>query len=108
MTNRSPYDISFPSPSEELLGICHGIKSTPVTPEIAVESIKAWMKRHLSDSELQNMEHRDPLWKMQEDCSDESMYFLTEWGLRIKNGKLLPPLPGMKYRPRLTCIQSRS
>jgi hypothetical protein len=43
---RSPYDHASPSPSEELIGICHGILNVKTDHTIAIEAIKSWMVSH--------------------------------------------------------------
>lgn len=100
MTKRSIYDHSAPSPSEELIGICHGIINENSDHTIAFGAIKSWMIENLSDQELKRLEERDPLWNFEEGTSRNAMLLKAEYGKRVKDGKFLPPLPDMKYKPR--------
>tara|TARA_B100002049_G_C16024290_1_gene351679 strand:+ start:92 stop:457 length:366 start_codon:yes stop_codon:yes gene_type:complete len=105
MKNRFPYDNSAPSPSEELIGIIHGINLESVDHLLALNAIKSWMVKHLSDDELQRLEKRDPLWDFDSETSEEAMKLVVKYGLRVENGQHLTPLPGMNYSPRLKIVK---
>lgn len=109
MPKRSPYDHSHPAPSEELLGIVYGIQQSGVTPKTGVEALKHWMIQHLSDSELERLSKRDPLWGFEEAAgtnNDGGMSLFVEWGKRVKDGERLSPLPGMRYKVKLKVVDS--
>lgn len=105
MKNRSPYDRSAPSPSEELIGIIHGINLESADYLLALSAIKSWMVKHLSDDELQKLESRDPLWDFDTETSDDAMRLVVEYGLRVKNAQCLSPLPGMNFSPRMKIVK---
>lgn len=96
VNKRSDCEHYLPSPSDQLKGICHGIINGGVDCSTAFGAIKAWMIGHLSEVELARMEKTDPSWDFESETSDkscESFLLLTEYGLRVKDGKSLPPLP---------------
>lgn len=105
MTNRSPYDSTNPSPREELLGLCHGILSAEVTADVAMLALEQWLVRHLTDGELERLAVRDPAW-LPWDKSDAapSARFFAEWALRLKDGQVLPPVPGSQYKPQFQIV----
>jgi hypothetical protein len=105
MPKRSPYDHAAPSPSEELIGICHGIAKLEIDHTISFGAIRAWMISHLSNEELRRLEERDPLWNFEKETSNASMLLRVEYGTRIKNGNFLPPLAGMNYKPRMKLVE---
>ena len=109
MAKRSPYDHSHPAPSEELLGIVHGIQQAGVTPETGVEALKHWMIQHLSESELERLSVRDLLWDFENSAGEDNsggMTFFVEWGKRVKDGERLFPLPGMRYQAKLKVVEN--
>jgi hypothetical protein len=105
MIKRSPYDHSSPSPSEELMGLCHGISSENIDQKTAISALKSWMIDHISEKELSKMESRDPLWNFFNESNNEGVQFHLEWGKRIKDGEFLSPLPDMKYKPRIKLVR---
>lgn len=68
---RSPYDRHHPSPCEELLGLVHGIKKTDISHQNAIEALKTWMVKHLSDDELRRLDKRDPIFNFNIDAVNE-------------------------------------
>ncbi|MCX9698379.1 hypothetical protein IG602_03875, partial [Vibrio cholerae] len=81
MAKRSKYDVDVPAPSEELLGLLTGIKETDVDVQEAMQAVKVWMRKFLSDGELERLEERDPLWSFD---NAECTAFFIEWAIRVK------------------------
>ncbi|MCG6230217.1 hypothetical protein [Vibrio furnissii] len=106
MAKRSKYDVDVPAPSEELLGLLTGIKETDVDVQEAMQAVKVWMRKFLSDGELERLEERDPLWGFD---NAECTAFFIEWAIRVKPNtgnslEFLPPVPGANYKPRLRVL----
>lgn len=103
---RSPFDLHDPSPSEQLLGLCHGILTAQPDAQLAFQALKIWLVTHLPQESLDKMETRDPLWapwvpSSNNESEDEPAHFYNEWAQRMKDGRTLPPLPGAAYKHRL-------
>ncbi|EPP2798413.1 TPA: hypothetical protein I6W77_003236 [Vibrio cholerae] len=106
MAKRSKYDVDVPAPSEELLGLLTGIKETDVDVQEAMQAVKVWMRKFLSDGELERLEERDPLWSFD---NAECTAFFIEWAIRVKPNtgnslEFLPPVPGANYKPLLRVL----
>lgn len=106
---RSSFDLYDPSPSEQLLGLCHGILNAQPDAKVAFEAMKMWLVTHLPQEALDRMEARDPLWTpwapdSHDPSVDEPAHFYNEWAQRMKDGRTLPPVPGAAYTPHLTML----
>jgi hypothetical protein len=106
----SPFDLHDPSPSEQLLGLCHGILTAQPDAKVAFQALKIWLVTHLPQESLDKMETCDPLWTpwVDDSCNesvDEPAHFYNEWAQRMKAGRTLPPLPGAAYKHRLMLLR---
>jgi len=107
---RSQFDLHDPSPSEQLLGLCHGILTAQPDVKVAFEALKIWLVTHLPQNSLDQMEARDPLWApwvadSYDPSLDEPAHFYNEWAQRMKDGRTLPPVSGAAYKPHLTMLR---
>lgn len=75
------------------MGVCQGIANENIAPHKAFKAIEYWLSRYFGDKIDKIIKHRDPSFEF-ESPQDNLLNVFSEWGVRVKNGKFLQPVPG--------------